>query len=313
MYDFAGKRRWFFLLSAALIIAAIVFFALGGLKLSMEFEGGSTLTVRIDKDVSQDDVSSALANLGYGEATVQTLGDQSFFIRLPEITNDQKLAVEEGLVSELELEEGQLTEEGFGSVTAMIAKETIRNAAIAVGVAAAVILLYVTFAFRRMPSPFRYGTCAIIALLHDVCITVGIFAIFGKTFNWEVSPMFVVAMLAVIGYSVNDTIVVFDRIRENLEQGKYPDFRTTVNASLTGTLTRSLNTSITTLLVVVALYLFVGPEIRNFVVALLIGVIAGTYSSIFIASQVLLAWEEGRWRRLVPPLPVMRRLRTSTA
>ena len=312
-YDFVGKRRWFFMLSAAIIVAGIVFVSLGGLKLGIEFEGGSTLRVGIDKDVNQGDITGALVNLGYEEASVQTLGDGAFFIRVREITNEEKLAVEEGLRTELELEEDQLEEQGFGSVTPVIARETIRNAAIAVAVAAIAILFYVTFAFRKMPNPFRFGTCAIVALVHDVCVTMGVFAILGWALGWEIDPMFVVAMLAVIGYSVNDTIVVFDRVRENLEQGKYPDYRTTINASLTQTLTRSLNTSITTLLVVLALYLFVGAELQNFVVALLIGVLAGTYSSIFIASQVLLVWEEGRWRRFVPPIPVVRRLRLETA
>lgn len=316
MYDFVGKRRWFFLISAVVIATGIVFVTMGGLQLGIEFEGGSTLRLHIDKEgVDQGDVTRAFINLGYDEAIVQSMGDGVFFIRIREITSDEKDALlgEEGLRRELELEEGQLEEESFASVTPIIAKETVRNAAIAVAVAAVAVLLYVTFAFRKMPSPFRYGTCAIVALIHDVCITLGIFAILGWSFNWEIDPMFIVAMLAVIGYSVNDTIVVFDRIRENLEQGKYRDFRTTINASLTQTLTRSLNTSITTLLVVLALYLFVGAELQNFVVALLIGVLAGTYSSIFIASQVLLVWEEGRWRRFVPPLPVVRRLRLRTA
>ena len=309
MYNFIGKRQWLFFLSAILIIAGVVFFSLGGLKLGIEFQGGSTLRLGIDADVDQGEVSAALSKIGHDDAIVQTLGDNAFFIRTREITNDEKLELEAGLREEFGLEEEQLDEQGFHSVTPIIAQETIRNAAIAVAAAAVVILFYVTFAFRKMPNPFRYGTCAIIALIHDVCITIGIFSILGWALDWEVNPMFIVAMLAVIGYSVNDTIVVFDRIRENLQKSKYSDLRATVNGSLTQSLTRSLNTSITTLLVILALYFFVGADIRNFVVAMLIGVVAGTYSSMFIASQILVVWEDGGWRKWVPPVPVLRGLR----
>ena len=313
MYDFVGKRKWFFLLSAVIIIAGIIALVLGGLQLGLEFEGGSSMRLYIDKDISQGDLSSAFGELGHGDAIVQSLGDDEYFVRTDRLSNEEKEELEAGLIEKFELEEGQFETRGFDSVSPIIAREEIRYAAIAVAAAAVVILLYVTFAFRKMPSPFRYGSCAIVALLHDVCVTIAVFAIVGSILNWEVKPMFIVAVLAVIGYSVNDTIVVFDRIREHASAERYNDFRTIVNASLTQTLTRSLNTSITTLLVTLALYLFIGSDIRNFVVALLVGIIAGTYSSIFIASQLLVVWEEGKWRKYVPDVPVARRLRTGTA
>ena len=192
---------------------------------------------------------------------------------------------------------GPIDEEakGFESVSPIIAKETVRIAGIAVGVAAVGILIYITWAFRRMPRPLRYGTCAVIALVHDVLVVLGIFAIFGSFMNWEVNLMFITGILAVIGYSVNNTVVVFDRIRENLRQGLSSDFEVVVNSSLVETLGRSLNTSITTLSVVLALALFVGVSIQNFAVVLLIGVIAGTYSSLFVAPQLLVVWEQGKW------------------
>ena len=146
-----------------------------------------------------------------------------------------------------------------------------------------------------MPRPFRYGTCAVIALVHDVLVVLGIFAIIGSFMNWEVNLMFITGILAVIGYSVNNTVVVFDRIRENLRQGVSADFEVVVNSSLVETLSRSLNTSLTTLAVVIALVLFVGVSIQNFAVVLLIGVIAGTYSSLFVAPQLLVVWEKRRW------------------
>ncbi|GAH32202.1 unnamed protein product, partial [marine sediment metagenome] len=161
-----------------------------------------------------------------------------------------------------------------------VAEETAQNAAIAVAVAAIGILLYVTWAFRRMPNPFRYGTCAIVALVHDALIALGIFSILGGILNWQVNLMFITGILAVIGYSINNTIVVFDRIRENLIKGISPSFEVVVNNSLVETLSRSLNTSLTTLFVVLALLLFVGASIQNFAVVLLSGIIAGTFSSI---------------------------------
>ncbi|TES83455.1 MAG: protein translocase subunit SecF, partial [Dehalococcoidia bacterium] len=181
----------------------------------------------------------------------------------------------------------------------MVAAETARNAIIAVGIAAAGILLYITWAFRKMPKPFHYGVCAIIALVHDVVVVVGIFAILGAIMNWEINLMFITGVLAVIGYSINNTVVVFDRIRENLKRGISANFEMVVNNSLVETLSRSMNTSLTTMLVVVALLLFVGATIQNFAIVLLIGIITGTYSSLFIAPNLLIIWEKGEWGRLI--------------
>jgi len=154
-----------------------------------------------------------------------------------------------------------------------------------------------------MPKPFHYGTCAIIALVHDALVVLGIFSILGGILDWEINLMFITGILAVIGYSVNNTVVIFDRIRENLSRGLSSNFEVVVNNSLVETLGRSLNTSLTTLVVVLALFLFVGASIQNFAVVLLIGIIAGTYSSICIAPQLLLVWEKREWRRFLPWLP----------
>src|SRR4030042_4580771 len=207
MYDFVGKRWWCFLISAVLITVGIVFFALGGLKLGIEFRGGSTLDIQITgKEVSQQDLSSALDNLGYQDAIVQRLGgggEGEFFIRTRAITStDEKQALEDGLRTELGLEGDQLKELSFDSVTALVARETIRNAAIAVAVGWLAILVYVAIAFRSMPHPFVYSAAAIIALIHDVLIAVGVFAILGKLLDWEVNSMLIVAILAIIGFSI---------------------------------------------------------------------------------------------------------------
>jgi preprotein translocase subunit SecF len=237
---------------------------------------------------------------------VKQLDENHFAMRTDLLSAEEETALNEDLEERL----GAFTVTASGTITDVIAQRMIRNAAIAVAVAAVAILLYITWAFRRMPSPFRYGTCAIIALLHDVLIVLGLFSLLGRAFNLEVDPMFVTACLAVIGYSVNNTIVVFDRVRENLLKGISKDFKVVVNYSIAQTLARSLNTSLTTVLVVMAIYLFVGGTIQNFILALLIGIIVGTYSSIFIASQLLVIWEEGNWKRYIPALPVLKRVRT---
>jgi preprotein translocase subunit SecF len=156
-----------------------------------------------------------------------------------------------------------------------------------------------------MPKPFHYGTCAIIALIHDALIALGVFSILGGILDWEINLMFITGVLAVIGYSVNNTVVVFDRIRENLRIGVSSDFEVVVNNSLIETLSRSLNTSLTTLFVVLALLFFVGVTIQNFAVVLLIGIIAGTFSSICIAPTLLVVWEKGEWGRFIQWLPLL--------
>lgn len=303
MFDFVGKKHWFLIASAVIILAGVISMIIpGGLKLGIDFKAGiSANLVSDDPDnpIRVEDVKAVLDERGDLEYSVQELSGGEFFIRASELSSEEQSALE----SDLEGLGGTIDE--FQSVSAAIAKETIRNAAIAVGVAAIAILLYITWAFRKMPSPFRYGTCAIIALIHDVLIVLGVFSFLGRALNWEIDPMFITACLAVIGYSVNDTIVVFDRLRENLPKGGIADYGGVVNLSITGTLSRSLNTSITTLLAVLAVYLFVGGEIHSFVMALFVGILTGTYSSIFIASQILVIWERGNWRRFIPHIPFL--------
>jgi len=189
----------------------------------------------------------------------------------------------------------------FASVSPVVSRVAVRNATIAVIVASLFIMGYVAFAFSSVPRPFRYATCAIIALLHDVIIVLGAFSLFGKLFGLEINLMFVTALLTVVGFSVHDSIVVFDRIRENVRLSPHASLHDNVNAALIQTLARSLNTSVTLLITVVAMLLLGGETIRAFLLTILVGVIAGTYSSIGIAAQLLVAWEQGdlaRWLRL---------------
>ena len=302
MFDIIGKRFWFFLISGGVILISVISLLTFGLKAGVEFSSGSMMTVNFEQEVSQSDLKQELANLGYANAIIQRTGAGDFLIRTRELTGTEKTVLQDALATKY----GRLTEAEFYSVSPMVAEETAQNAAIAVAVAALGILIYVTWAFHRMPKPFRYGTCAIIALIHDALIALGVFSILGGILNWEINLMFITGILAVIGYSVNNTVVVFDRIRENLTLGVSPDFEVIVNNSLVETLGRSLNTSLTTLFVVLALLFFVGATIMNFAVVLLIGIVAGTFSSVCIASPLLVVWEKGEWGRFLQWLPLRR-------
>ncbi|MGI5837889.1 MAG: protein translocase subunit SecF, partial [Chloroflexota bacterium] len=184
----------------------------------------------------------------------------------------------------------------------LIASEIVRNAIIAVAAASVGILLYIAYAFRRVKNSFRWGTCAVLALVHDALIVLGTFSILGRVFHIELDSLFITAVMTVIGFSVHDTIVVFDRIRENYGRRSGDRLENIVNHSIMQTIGRSLNTSITTLLVLIALYMFGGVTIQNFVLALIIGIVVGTYSSIFVAASLLVVWEYGElkagWKRL---------------
>jgi len=297
MIDFVGKKRWFFLISAIVIILGIVSLAIFGLRPGVDFSGGTAMTLQFNSPVEQSQLRQELADLGHDEATAQKAGDSSFIIRLREIPRGEADELVEKLGGRLG-RQVEITDYYLASPT--VGVETTRNAGIAVIIAAVAMLFYIVWAFRRMPSPFRWGTCAIIALIHDVLIVIGIFSILGQMADVEVSAMFITGLLAVVGYSINNTVVVFDRIRENMSKGISPDFAVTVNLSLIETLGRSLNTSLTTLCVILALFLFGGATIHHFILVLLIGLLAGTYSSLFIAGPLLVVWEKKEWGELMP-------------
>jgi preprotein translocase subunit SecF len=306
--DFVGRRNLFFLISFVVMLVSIISLLLpDGLNTGLEFTGGSSMTLEFQEDVSQEDLRSQFTALGHPQAVIQRLGEGRFFIRtrtLEESQSDEP-SEREMIISSLQFNLGtgvEITE--FFSVSPSIASETVTNAILIVVIASVAILIYITWAFRRVPSPFRYGIAAIIALIHDVVVVVGVFSIAGRIFNLEVNAMFIAGVLTIIGYSVHDTIVVFDRIRENLTRGIGRDLSTTINISIQDTIGRSLNTSFTLLFAIMALLLFGGPTIQDFLIVLLIGIIVGTYSSIWIASQILLVWETGDLRKLFRRLPL---------
>jgi len=305
VFNIVGRRYLFFAISLIVILPGLVFLGVhwaqnpgqGPLPLAIDFTGGSVLEVTfVDPHVLQPaEVKEYLvAQAGLPDGTVvQTVGDRGLLIRTA--TLSEKQPVIDALTSRYGAID--LSSVNFDTVGAAVGAEVTQAAGIAIAAAAIGILLYIALAFRRMPHPFRYGACAVIAMLHDVLVVVGLAAIVGVLLGWQVDSLFLTALLTVIGFSVHDTIVVFDRIRENLARHRGEPFEAIVNHSIVQTLDRSINTQLTVMFTLLALVLFGGESIRHFVVTLLIGVFSGTYSSIFNAAALLVVWENGEFRK----------------
>ena len=310
--DIVGNRRWYFLISALLLLPGIISLIIPpAVRPGIDFTSGSAITIVADRPISEADLRSVFADLGHPEALIQKTGSTTAFVRTDVL--EEGLVQEDGTsVSELSLMEEELMErlgidvQEVDTVSSIVAAETVVYAIILVIIAAGGILAYVTWAFRSIPNSFRYGVAAIVALVHDLLLIVGIFSILGKVIGLEVNAMFIVGLLTVMGYSVNDTIVVFDRIRENVARNVDRPLAGVVNASIMESMGRSLNTSMTTTFVLLALLLFGGATLREFLVVLIIGVLIGTYSSIFIASQFLVAWDRGEIRKVLSKLRLAR-------
>jgi preprotein translocase SecF subunit len=301
---FAEKRWWYLGASLAAFIVSVVILAIPPtLKGGIEFTSGSTFTFTFTEQfVDQADLRAELEELGYPEARVQGSGENSFLIRTRVLEgapalDDASGPIPPGEIDELQgnLEErfGAIEREDFQTVSSTVSSEIVRASIFAVLAAATAILLYIWASFRHLRQPWKYGAAAVIALTHDTFIVLGLFSFLGKVAGTEVDTAFITALLTVIGFSVHDTIVVFDRMREKLAADPLIPFEEAVDASLTETLARSLNTSLTVVITVVALLLLGGVTIQNFLIVLLVGVISGTYSSIGVASQVLVAWDNG--------------------
>jgi len=303
MIDFVGKKRWFFLISWILVVIGIISLVISQiqlgapLQLGIDFTGGTSMILQFSPAVEQSQLRQEMAELGYDEARIQDAGEGNFIIYTREITSNEARELADRIGTELD---SQVEIIDYYLVSGTVAAKTARNAVIAVIIAAVAMLFYIVWAFRRMPSPFRWGTCAVIALIHDVFIIVGIFSLLGWLGGVAIDALFITGLLAVVGYSINNTVVVFDRIRENVSRHIRPDFAETVNDSLIETLGRCLNTALTTFFVLLALFLFGGATIHYFILVLLLGVIIGTYSSICISSQLLVVWEKREWGALLP-------------
>lgn len=286
MIKIIQNRNIFFIFSGVLLISAVLALSLWGLKLGIDFTGGSLLELSFSNRPDVQEVVGLLAD----EAQIQPAGDNEFIIRTGDLSEDEHQQVLAVLAEKYEFKENR-----FESVGPIIGQELKNKAWMALVIALVMIIVYIAYAFRKVSKPvasWKYGISAIIALAHDIIIVTGVFAVLGHFLNVEVGILFVTALLTVLGYSVNDTIVVFDRVRENLIYRPKETFVETVNTSVNETILRSINTSLTTLIVLFSLYLLGGATIKNFVLVLIIGVVAGTYSSIFIASPLLIVWQK---------------------
>ena len=308
MLDIVGKRGWYFLLSALIILPGLISMIMppgwstleSGLNPGIDFTSGSVLDITFSERVTQDQIYNRMSALGHPEALVQSTGSGSVLIRTKVLreSSGQQESERQSIQRDLEKTVAPIDSLAYDSISPIIASETVRNAFFAMLAASVFILFYIWYAFRRAPKAYRYGISAIIALIHDTLIVLGIFSILGRVLSIEVNATFIIGILTVAGYSVNDTIVVFDRIRENVIKHPERSFTSLVNTSIIETIGRSLNTSLTTLLVLLAMLLIGGASIRGLLLVVAIGVIVGTYSSIFIASQFLVIWDRKEFGRV---------------
>ncbi len=293
--NIVGYRLWFFTLAAVLFIVSVFALVFFRLNLGIDFAAGSQLTLRFEQTVQLADLRNELASSPHN-AIVDFDANNYAVIRMTAVTTEEKNELKAGLAARF----GELTELAFESIDPLVARQTARAAVIAVIAASVVILVYIAFAFRRMPNPFNYGFAAVVALVLNCTVVLGLFSILGKIANWEADLALVTGVLTVIGYSVNDTIVVFDRIRENQKNFPGVAFSRVVNNSVLETMTRSVVTGMGVVFVLAALILIVGPTIQNLVVVLLVGVNFGTFASMFVASPLLVVMHEKKWGTFSP-------------
>ncbi len=295
MINIVGKRKLWFVISFILVVPGTIALIFWGLKPGIDFTGGQEMEV--SGKATQEELRDIVAKAGVKEITVTTSGESNLLVRY----SDKDVGETEQIHQNVKtlLQQSGLSEVSFSSVGPSVSRDITRNALLGVGLASLAILLYISFAFRNTPPPvtsWSFGSTAIFAMLHDALFVLGVFAILGHFYGIQVDALFVTALLTVIGFSVHDTIVVYDRIRENLRRLNKP-FEEVANISINETLARSLNTSLTVIIVLLAFYLFGGESIRNFVLALLIGIIAGTYSSIFFATPSLVVYNNWKIKR----------------
>ncbi|MEK7648346.1 MAG: protein translocase subunit SecF [Patescibacteria group bacterium] len=290
-FNIINKRYFWLSISAGMLVVGIVALALWQLKFGIDFTGGSLLEVAYSQSRPPlKDLNGILEHAGIKDAEIKPSGERGVIFRFKTVDEPTHQAI----IAGLKKEDSALVERSFDSIGPIIGSELKQKSIIAIVLALVMILLYISFVFRKVSFPvasWKYGTCAIIALFHDLLFVLGIFAFLGHFGGIEVNSSFIPAFLTVLGFSVHDTIVVFDRIRENLTKFR-GEFEDIVNKSLNETIVRSINTSLTVLLVLLAIFFFGGETIKTFSLALLLGIAIGTYSSIFVASPMLVAWNE---------------------
>lgn len=311
MYNFVQRRRVYFVISGVAIglglLAMIYAFVTTGspFRLGVDFRGGSRFEVKFEEAVSEDDLRQLFIDAGFANPDVTALGDpaaaDTWQIRVEFVSAEEASGLIESLSSQLAPVDGDATT--VQTVSPAVGAEVTRAAFFAIAIAAVIILFYIMFTFRQVPNSIRYGACAVMAMLHDLIIIFGFIAIMGVLVGWEVNALFLTAALTVAGFSLQDTIVVFDRIRENNKKRPTEDYEMLVNRSILETIHRSLATQLNAMFILVAILLFGGESIRPFIAVLFIGLLSGTYSSIFNAVPLLVSWEKGE-------IPLLRRFAT---
>jgi preprotein translocase subunit SecF len=296
MIDILSKRYLYFAISLLVILPGLILLALNGLPLSIDFTGGSLLEVQFEggTEPQPGDLVTLYESIGIDDAQVQTTDSGTFIIRSSFLNNEAR----DSVISAMQEQTGaEVSVIRFDSVGPSIGAQVASRAALAVAAAALAVVIYITFAFSKVPNAFRYGVCAIIAMIHDVAVVFSVAGIGALLFDWQIDALFLTALLTVIGFSVQDKVVVFDRIRENTNIFRRLDYETLVNHSIVQTLQRSINTQLMTVeFLLLALALFGGVTLQEFAVILLVGLFSGTYSSIFIAAPILVLWEKREWR-----------------
>jgi len=296
MLNIMKHYKVWFAVSGIMIVVAIAALVMYGLKPGIDFTGGTITQVGFTNQPQSVEVTELLRSNNYPSAVVQPLGEKSLVIRTAPLSYEEHQAMQELLSSKYE----GATEEQYSSIGPVIGRELKSKALVQLILVSLGIILYIAYAFRKVTRPvssWRFGAAAIIALLHDLILVLGVFAFLGHFWGVEIDSLFITALLTVLGFSVHDTIVVFDRIRENMRVRAGQTLSEIINSSISQTLVRSINTSVTVVFVLAALLFFGGESIRYFVLALLIGIVGGTYSSIFIASPILLIWHKWDLKR----------------
>jgi len=306
MYDIVGRRKWFFGFSGLLVFLGICAMVCSGvrygtpLRIGVDFTGGSRFVVRFTEPASEAAIHEVFAQLGL-DPMIQQLGDRTsntWQIRTSFVEPEQVQQVLDNLASSVAPLDREFSR--YDAVSPAVGSEVTRAAAAAVAVASIIVLLFIWFSFRRVPHAFRYGVSAIAGMLHNLLLATGFFALMGLLRGWEVDALFLTAILTVVGFSVQDTIVVFDRIRENTRKRREP-FEVLVNRSILEVIQRSLTTQLNAMFVMTAILLFGGASLEKFIATWLVGMVSGTYSSICIAVPLLVVWEQAAQRRALRP------------
>lgn len=288
-----SRRKIYFSISITLVLASLVSLLLWGLNLGIDFSGGTLMEVEfLEERPSNQQIQEKLADLELDQISLQSTGEKGLILRLKDIDEETHQKILERIGSE------QITEKRFESVGPLIGQELKRKASWAILLAMVAIIIYIAWAFRKISKPvasWQYGLVAITALFHDILITLGFFSVLGHYWNIEIGLPLVAAFLTILGYSVNNSIVIFDRSRENLLRSHWTDFEETINQSINQSMTRCLNTALTTLFVLLAIFFLGGQSIKYFALALIVGIVVGTYSSIFVTSSLIVVWQ--RWQR----------------